>query len=153
MVNTKLFIILLSFAIVLISMQLLSGIWLFIEKFGLSPSEVYLYFHGNEKEFILPKSIEGLLETAVPHFMAISTTIFVYGHFLLFTKVISENKKFLLIFLLFLSASIDIFSPLGIVYGYMGFAYLKVIAFWSFESLMGLLLCTLVYAGLQVKKD
>lgn len=153
MVNTKLFITLLSFAILLISMQLLSGVWLFIEKFGLNPSEVYLYFHGNEKEFIMPKSFEGLLETAVPHFMAISTTIFVYAHFLLFTKVISVNKKFLLIFLLFLSASIDIFSPLGIVYGYMIFAYLKVIAFWSFESLMGLLLCILVYAGLQVKKD
>ena len=133
----------------LIAMQLLSGIWLFGEKFGFLPSEVYLYFAGDEKRFIVAKSFEGLLETAVPHFLAISTTIFVYTHFLLFTTVISEKQKFFLISSLFIFALIDIFSPFGILYGYELFAWLKILAFWSFELTMGLLLYTLFVAAFQ----
>ena len=146
MISPKLFALVISMALVLISLQLLSGIWLFIEKFGLLPSEVTLYFAGDETNFIMPKSLEGLLETAVPHFLAISTTIFVYAHFLLFTDVISQNKKFLLITSLFVTAMIDIFSPFGIIYGFELFAWMKVIAFWSFEFLMGLLLFVLFQA-------
>lgn len=146
MISPKLFAILLLFALTLISLQLASGIWLFVEKFGLIPSQVYLYFAGDAENFIMPKSLEGLLETAVPHFLAISTTIFVYAHFLLFTDVISQNKKFLLITALFITAMIDIFSPLGIIYEYEIFAWTKVLAFWSFEFLMGLLLFVLFQA-------
>lgn len=146
MISPKLFTLLLFFALSLITLQLTSGIWLFIEKFGLTPSEVYLYFIGDEENFIMPKSTEGLLETAVPHFIAISTTIFVYAHFLLFTDVISKEKKSLLIFSLFFTAGIDIFSPFGMLYGYEIFAWTKVLAFWSFEFLMGVLLFVLLQA-------
>ena len=146
MISSRLFTLLLFFALALIGLQLVSGIWLFIEKFGLLPSQVYLYFAGDEKNFITAKSFEGLLETAVPHFLAISTTIFVYAHFLLFTEVISQKKKFLLISALFISAIIDIFSPLGIIYEYEIFAWTKVLAFWSFEFLMGVLLFVLFQA-------
>lgn len=146
MISGKLFSLLLFLALILIGLQLISGIWLFIEKFGLLPSQVYLYFAGDSENFIVPKSFEGLLETAVPHFLAISTTIFVYAHFLLFTNVISQNKKFLLISALFITAMIDIFSPLGIIYEYEVFAWVKVLAFWSFELLMGLLLFVLFQA-------
>lgn len=152
MISSKLFAILLYLALVLISLQLLSGIWLFVEKFGLAPSQVYLYFAGDAENFIMPKSFEGLLETAVPHFLAISTTIFVYAHFLLFTDELSQEKKFLLIISLFLTAVIDIFSPFGILYGYQVFAWTKVLAFWSFEFLMALLLYTLFSLGLKAHK-
>ncbi len=146
MISPKLFTVLMSVALVLISLQLLSGVWLFIEKFGLIPSEVILYFLGDEENFIMPKSMEGILETAVPHFLAISTTIFVYAHFLLFTNIISQNKKYLLIISLFITAILDIFSPLGIIYGFEFFAWIKILAFWSFELLMGLLLFILFQA-------
>lgn len=151
MISTKLFSSLLFLAILLIALQLISGIWLFGEKFGLLPSEVYSYFAGDEEKFIMAKSFEGLLETAVPHFIAISTTIFVYAHFLLFTDVISEKKKALLISALFTTALIDITSPFGIIYGYEFFAYVKLLAFWSFEFLMGLLLFVLFQASLHIK--
>ena len=149
MISTRLFSTLLFLAISLISLQLISGVWLFIEKFGLLPSDVFTYFAGDEENFISPKSIEGLLETAVPHFIAISTTIFVYAHFLLFTSIISQKKKQLLIMALFISALIDIFSPFGIIYGFEVFAWSKLIAFWSFEILMGLLLYILFRASLE----
>lgn len=149
MISKKLFSLLFLLAMGLIVLQLLSGIFLFILKYGLSPSEVYLYFAGDEKKFIMAKSLEGLLETAVPHFLAISTTIFVYAHFLLFTDVIGEGQKRFLIMGLLVSSIADIFSPFGIFYGYASFAWLKVLAFWSFEILMGLLLYTLFVASLQ----
>lgn len=152
-ISPRLFSLLLLLAIGLISLQLASGIWLFIEKFGILPSDVYIYFAGNEEQFIMKKSIEGLLETAVPHFLAISTTIFVYAHFLLFTNIISSKNKQLLISGLFISASIDIFSPFGIVYGFEIFAWTKLIAFWSFEILMGLLLYILFCASLEVSAN
>lgn len=149
MISNRLFSLLLSLAILLIIIQLFSGIWLFGEKFGFLPSEVYLYFAGDESNYIMPKSVEGLLETAVPHFLAISTTIFVYAHFLLFTDIITEKKKTFLILSLFFTAFMDIVSPFGMLHGYELFAWFKVLAFWSFEVLMGLLLYTLFLAGLQ----
>ncbi|MBE0498860.1 MAG: hypothetical protein IBX43_06405 [Campylobacterales bacterium] len=152
MISPRLFKLLLFFALGLISLQLLSGIWLFIEKYGLTPGEVYLYFAGDEANFIMAKSVEGLLETAVPHFVAVSATIFVYAHFLLFTKEISEKRKQLLIFGLFLTALIDIFSPLGILYGCELFAWLKVLSFWGFEILMGVLLYMLFSLYLLQKR-
>ncbi len=152
-ISHKLFSTLLTLAITLIILQLISGIWLFIEKFGLLPSDVYLYFSGDEAHFIAPKSLEGLLETAVPHFLAISTTIFIYAHFLLFTPIISMGKKQLLIFLLFITALMDILSPFGIVYGLSLFAWIKVLAFWSFEILMALLLYILFQASLLKHKS
>lgn len=152
MISPRLFKLLLFFALGLIALQLLSGIWLFIEKYGLTPGEVYLYFAGDDTNFIVAKSVEGLLETAVPHFVAVSATIFVYAHFLLFTKEISEKRKQLLISGLFLSALVDIFSPFGILYGYELFAWLKVLSFWSFEILMGVLLYTLFSLYLRQKR-
>jgi len=148
-ISKKLFTPLLFLALALIALQLLSGIYLFIEKFGLLPSELLTYFAGDEERFIMAKSFEGLMETAVPHFIAMSTTIFVYAHFLLFTKIISQKKKQILITSLFISALIDILSPFGIIYGFEFFAYAKLISFWSFQLLMGVLLYTLFRAGLQ----
>ena len=149
MISQKLFSTLLILALVLIVLQLVSGVWLFIEKFGVLPSEVFTFFAGDEENFIPPKSIEGLAETAVPHFLAISTTLFAYGHFLLFTDLISEKKKKFLILTLFVTSSVDIFSPLGMIYGYEIFAWLKVLAFWSFEILMALLLYILSLFAIQ----
>ncbi len=152
MISKKLYFFLLVLAIGLIGLQLGTGIWLFIIKYGLTPSEVFTYFAGNEELFVMKKSFEGLIETAVPHFMAISLIIFVYAHFLLFTKIISPSQKQFLIFGLFLTASVDIFSPFGMIYGFEFFAWLKVIAFWSFEMLMGLLLYILFLVSLRARK-
>jgi len=149
-ISTRLSSLLLLFAISLISVQLISGIWLFVEKFGILPSEVFSFFAGDEERFIMAKSIEGLLETAVPHFIAISTTIFVYAHFLLFTDIISVHKKFLLISALFITSLIDIASPFGMIYGYELFAYIKILAFWCFELLMAVLLLILFQASLRL---
>ncbi len=146
MIPKRLFFSLLLFTIGVIALQLASGVWLFVAKYGLSPHEVYTYFAGNEAEFIMPKTFEGLIETAVPHFLAISTTIFVFAHFLLFTQVISEKKKQLLVASLFFTAAVDILTPFGMIYGYELFAWLKLVAFWSFEMLMGVLLLVLFQA-------
>jgi len=108
-----------------------------------------MYFAGDEERFIMTKTFEGLLETAVPHFMAISTIIFVYGHFLLFTKIISEKNKQLLIAGLFISSSLDIVSGFFMINGFEIFAWIKIISFWSFEMLMAFLLYTVFALSLR----
>jgi len=148
-ISKKLFFLLLVLALSLISLQLISGIWLFIDKYGINPSEIYMYFAGDEERFIMTKTFEGLLETAVPHFMAISTIIFVYGHFLLFTKIISEKNKQLLIAGLFISSSLDIVSSFFMINGFEIFAWIKIISFWSFEMLMAFLLYTVFALSLR----
>lgn len=149
MISNKLFTPLMYLVLALIVLQLASGIWLFIEKYGLSAYDVFTYFSGDKQKFIPAKSLEGLMETAVPHFIAVSTTIFVYAHFLLFTTIISENKKKLLILALFVSALMNIFSGFGIIQGHELFAWIKVFAFWSFQTFMGVLLCILFLAVLR----
>lgn len=149
MISQKLFSIFLFFAMALISLQILSGIYLFIEKFGIFPSDVLKYFIGDQENFFMPKSFEGLLETAVPHFIAISTTIFVFAHFLLFTNIISQKKKMILITILFISSLIDIFSPLGIIYGFEIFAWIKIFSFFIFEISFGVLLYILFRASFK----
>ena len=152
LISKNLYFFLLVLALILISLQLGSGIWLFIAKYGITPSAIYTYFAGNEALFVMAKSFEGLMETAVPHFLAISLTIFVYAHFLLFTKIISEKQKWWLILGLFLSASIDIFSPFAMIYGYEVFAWFKLIAFFVFEILMAGLLAVLFLVFLRAQK-
>jgi len=149
LIPKKIFSSLLLLAISIITLQLITGIWLFTLKYGLTPSQISTYFMGDCELFIAKKSIEGLIETAVPHFLAMSLTIFIFGHFLLFTNVISNNKKNLLITLLFITSSINIFSPFGIIYGFEFFSWLKIMAFWSFEILMGLLLYILFLASVR----
>ncbi len=153
MIDKQLFKTLLLLSLSLILFQIISGIWLFIERFGLFPSDIYTYFAGDEKLFIIKKSYEGLMETAAPHFIAISTTIFVYAHFLLFTKIISDKAKGLLISSLFIFALIDIFSPFGIIEGFEFFAWTKLISFVSFEILMGILLYILLLASIEPNKN
>jgi hypothetical protein len=153
MIHSRAFVALLFFALSIIAVQLLSGIWLFVEKFGLTPTSVLHYYAGDEASFILAKSFEGLLETAVPHFLAIGTVIFTYGHFLLFTVIIGEQKKLLLLSALFTTAFIDIASGFFIAQGSLFFAYLKVLSFWSFEMLMALLVYILFLAGMQALRS
>ncbi len=152
LISKNLYFFLLSLALLLIALQLGSGIWLFTLKYGITPSSVNTYFTGNEELFIMAKSFEGLIETAVPHFLAISLTIFVYGHFLLFTKIISERQKWWLLLGLFTSASIDIFSPFAMIHGFEIFAWIKILSFWIFEILMAALLYILFLVFLRSKK-
>ncbi|MEA3521679.1 MAG: hypothetical protein U9R50_01755 [Campylobacterota bacterium] len=98
---------------------ILSGLWIFILKSGLT-------FQGIE-EYYAPKSYKGILEIAQPHLLAIGIFIMVNSHFFLFSK--KEKKKAILLSnSLYISALILILSPLLINEESYFFVFIKLLS-------------------------
>jgi len=108
---------------------LLSGILLFEENIGLNISAISEYYLGNEEKFIPKKSIYGVLKISLPHIFAFGVFIMVLLHFLLFTHHKDTKELQLLIWLSFISAFFELFSPLLILQGFTLFAPLKLLSF------------------------
>ena len=112
-----------------------SSIALFIYKIGFSVESIRLYYLGDEANFIQAKSFEGLLEVLTPHSFAIALFVMVISHFILFIKKAKTAKNIALVIALFISAFLEIISPLFIINGYTFFAYVKFMSFISLEVL------------------
>lgn len=114
---------------------LLSGALLFDEKIGFSVAGILDYYRGNEANFIVEKSAFSILKTILPHIFAFALFIMVISHFLIFTKHKENPKMLFLIFLIFITAGLEMFSPFFIINGFDFFAYMKLLAFFLFEGL------------------
>ncbi len=108
---------------------LLSGILLFEENIGLSISAISEYYFGSEEKFIPKKSIYGILKIILPHIFAFGIFIMVLLHFLLFTSYKDTKQLQILIWLSFISAFFELFSPLFLLQGFTLFAPLKLVSF------------------------
>ena len=106
----------------------LINFFLFFEKLGFSPSSVAGFYAGDPQRFIRPKSFEGILEVAVPHFVAMSVYLFALVHFAFFTNV---KRKTLLSIIALSSAFADIGSGFLIRFVHPDFSYLKLVSFLS----------------------
>ena len=117
----------------LLVLLLLTSIALFAMKIGVEPQDIVRYYIGDEESFIAKKSFEGLLETTVPHLFAVTTTIFILIHLLLFTKY----KKYSTPLFLGLSISfiLDLTSGYFLMMNLSLFALVKFISFLLFEML------------------
>ncbi len=119
------------FSLIGYGFQLLTGIWLFVEKYGLSVEGITEYILGNEEKFIKPKSLLGLLEVAVPHMFVIPLFTFVVLHFLYYLPV--SRKTIFLALIVFLSGVLETVSGL-LIYKYGNvFSYVKLFSFLIFE--------------------
>lgn len=123
---------------------LLSSVMIFERKIGLSTQEVLAYYLGDETLFIPAKTISGVLKLVLPHVLAFGLFSMVLLHFLVFTK--QKHKTKTLTLLIFMSALLEIFSPLFIILGFESFAYLKLFSFFLFESLFLYLLWLLFFS-------
>jgi hypothetical protein len=118
--------------VLLLLVQLLSGVVLFVLKFGFTPDLLHEYFVGNEDKYMLAKSFCGLLKTAFIHFFAYGVILFIVSHFVMMVRGIAERKKMRLIIVTSLSGLIDIMSNFLIQYE-MTFVYIKMLSFVLFE--------------------
>jgi hypothetical protein len=126
---------------------LLTGQWLFIVKIGITPDAIATYYLGSTEQFTQPKSVHGLLETAVPHFGGIGLFILASGHFLLFTPLRSKRALPWLFTLMFLAAFMNVASPFAIIAGFEWFAYIKLVAFLVFQIMAVILLWAIFNAA------
>lgn len=108
---------------------LLSGLWLFGVKIGLSPEAIKTYYLGSEALFAQPKSIHGLMEIAVPHLGATGLFIMVSAHFLIFVPKERRAHALSLSIVLFITALINIFTPFAIIAGYHSLVWIKITSF------------------------
>jgi len=115
---------------------LASSAILFFVKIGFSYDAVLHYYTGNEELFIASKSYSGLLKVILPHVFAFGLFIMVILHFLIFTKKRETKELRYIIYLSFVSAFLEIFSPFAIIRGYHFFVYLKIISFITLELLL-----------------
>ena len=114
---------------------LVSGTLLFEHKIGFSVASVSSYYLGNEESFTAAKTISGILKIILPHIFAFGLFLMVTLHFLVFTDKRGIKATRVLIYLLFSSAFLEIFSPFFILFGLEVFSYLKIFSFVLLEIL------------------
>ncbi|PHQ64687.1 MAG: hypothetical protein COB99_08305 [Sulfurimonas sp.] len=113
-----------------------SAVMLFEYKIGFSYEGVLDYYLGNEDKFIPAKSTSGLLKIALPHIFSFGLISMVLLHFLVFTKLRYKKSTLTVIYLTFLSAALEIFTPMLIVNGFEFAALLKLLSFFVFLTLI-----------------
>ena len=119
----------LAFVVLLVG----SAVAIYSTKLGYLPSEVLLYYLGDE--YSPPKTALGLLKVHLPHTFVFGLFGFVLLHLLLFTQFQTQSTK--LAFLFFTSAFFELLSSGAIIYGLAFFATIKIV---SFLVLMGCIL-------------
>jgi len=122
----------LLFSLLLIS----SAIMLFEHKIGFSFNGVLEYYVGNEEKFIASKSFGGILKVLLPHIFVFGLLAMVLLHFLVFTEHRYKKTTLILIYLTFITALLEMFTPFLIVSGFEFFAYVKLLSFFVFLGLV-----------------
>ena len=128
------------------ALLLISGAVLFVSKLGISYESVQTFYLGNAAQFTQPKSVYGLLETALPHLGAMGLFIFVTGHFLLFTTKKQKQRAIRPVIILFVVALLNIGSGFLIVQGLVFFIWVKLLSFLLLQ-LLGLYLLWLLFSA------
>lgn len=107
---------------------------LFARKIGLSPGAVRAFYLGSEAAFTRPRSLDGLLEVAVPHLAAVPMALLVTIHLVGFAALLRPRPFALLAGAAFSSALAGIAAGFGIRFLWPGLAWLKIAAFAGFEA-------------------
>lgn len=142
------FIGLIAVSSLLFAVQLATGIWLFAVKLGMSPGALTRFYLGDPAAFIAPRTVDGLLETAVPHCVAMGVSALAFAHFLPFSGVSDRRAKGVAL-ALFAAAAGEIVTPFLILAVSPLFVWLKIAAFAIFEGGIVTALLLLLAASLQ----
>lgn len=102
----------------------------FIEKIGKTPTDVFLYYHGDVSKFTRPKTFSGLFEISYAHFLSVPLYLAALLHFLSFTRF--RGKAVLAFFVMF-SAVADIMAGYFVRFLSADVSYMKFLTFWVLE--------------------
>lgn len=122
----------------------MAGFWvtnayMYFSRMGLEPSSVQAYYLGSAEEYSQPKSAASLLETAHAHLPAMALVILLLTHLLIFAPYSDEAKKGF-ISAVFLSALLGEASGWLVRFVHPGFAWLKILCFLAFQTVLALLI-------------
>lgn len=111
--------------VALLLFQSALGATLFVRTVGYLPCDVAAYYAD--------KSLSGLLEVSVPHFLMIPLALMGSLHLLAFLGTLRPEHRSRLIHPFFLLFFADQLSPFAIAQGFHWVAYLKMVSFIGFE--------------------
>ncbi len=123
----------LAFAAYLV-IQAVSAAALFALKLGGDASGVRAFYLGSEARFTAAKSLDGILEVAVPHLIAIPLVLFAAIHVVGFARAVPSRVFSALVTLSFASALVGILSGFAVRWVASGFAWVKIGAFAGVET-------------------
>jgi hypothetical protein len=107
---------------------------LFAMKLGGSPARVQEFYLGSEATFAAPKSLAGLLETAVPHLVAVPLVLFVAAHLVAFTGLLRRRVFAVLCATSFVAALVGLGAGFAVRFVWPGIAAVKIGAFLALEA-------------------
>ena len=116
------------FGAIFVLFQMITGGSLFYLKYGFSISEIVHFFQGNEAEFIMPKSVEGMLKTTLPHIVAITMV----GIFLIHILDCEKKYRAIIASLFFTGMIFDLLGGYLILI-HSVFAWIKFVGFLFLE--------------------
>jgi hypothetical protein len=106
---------------------------LFHLKLGGSPDEIRAFYLGDEARFTPPRTVEGLLEVAIPHLAAMPLVVFTAAHLVAFAGLL-RGPLALLRHASFGAALVGVAAGLAVRFVWPGVAALKLVAFLAFEA-------------------
>lgn len=130
-----------------LTLLFLVGLWItnffmYFSKMGLTPHSVVEYYLGSETQFTLPRSYQSMLETSHFHLPIMAIVILMLTHLVIFVPL-KNSLKVLLILISFLSAFLGEGAGWLVRFVSPHFAFLKILCFIVFQTMMGLLLAAL----------
>ena len=117
-----------------LAVQAVSAALLFATKLGGTPARVREYYLGSEAAFAAPKSLVGLLETAVPHLLAVPLVLFIVAHLVAFTGLLRRRVFAVLTAVSFAAALAGLLAGFGVRFVWPGLSVVKVGAFLALEA-------------------
>jgi hypothetical protein len=107
---------------------------LFVEKLGGTPARLAEHYLGSEAAFRAPRSLEGLLEVAVPHLLAVPLVLFAAAHVVGYARAVGPGAYRALVAVSFGAALAGIGGAFAIRFVAPELAWLKIAAFSATEA-------------------
>jgi len=132
----------------LIVLQLASGIWLFVNKLTLEPAHIAATYLGDPDAFIAGKTVLGVLQTALPHVVAMGTVALMMGHLLPHCGI--SDRKVRGISLMMLAGVIgEVGTPFLILSVSPLFGWGKLVSFLLFEGAIGVTVIAVLASSIK----
>ena len=126
----------LGLALVLLAAFWVSNAALYFAHMNLDPASVVAYYRGDEARFMSPRSAESLLEVTHMHLPMFALVLLLLTHLLVFAPM-HDARKTAMIVASFGSALLMEAAGWLTRFAHPGFAWLKVLAFVTFQLLLG----------------
>lgn len=117
-----------------LAIQAVSAAVLFALKLGGTPARLQEFYLGSEATFAAPKTIEGLLETAVPHLVAVPLVLFIAAHLVGFAGLLRRRVFGLLCGASFAAALAGVLASFAVRFVWPALSVVKLGAFLALEA-------------------